>query len=142
MMMPPSLLKYHSERVHMRIQPFTLTLSLLTHESYTFEITIIWCASVNALLLYASVKYLFYCMIFHKPCIWMVESSVELFLDAILKVRGGGIISIIYEVKTSPTMEIILTLCASDNALWLCVSSNYLVQYMIFHIIIQLGGFC
>ena len=69
----------------------------------------------------------------------MVESSVELFLDAILKVRGGGII---YEVKTSPTMDIILTLCASDNALWLCVSSNYLAHFMIFHIIIQLGGFC
>ena len=113
-----------------------------TCTSHTFEITIIICASDNAPWLCVSSRYLVQYMIFHKPWIWMVESSVELFLDAILKVRGGGIIGIIYEVKTSPTMEIILTLCASDNALWLCVSSNYLVQYMIFHIIIQLGGFC
>ena len=48
--------------------------------------------------------------------------------------REGGII-IIYEVNssTSYTWKCTTTiiLCASENALWLCVSSNYLVQYII-----------
>ena len=62
---------------------------------------------------------------------WMLMSTLRHY---ILKV-GGGIINIIYEVNTctSPTLELTITLFASENAFWLCVSSNDLVQYLIFH---------
>ena len=56
------LLNYHAERLHMRIQPFKCKVCTKSCvEQDKFQITIISCTFVNALLLYAFVKYLFTC---------------------------------------------------------------------------------
>ena len=84
----------------------TLHLNGWTFTSHTFEITIILCASENALWLCASwndfVQYIY----FHKPCIWMVESSCELFLNDILKEK----------VASSSFMKLTLLLLTHESA--------------------------
>ena len=63
--------------------------------------------------------YVFLYKIFHKPYIWMVESlSALTFLHIILEVREKTIIICEVITCTSQTFEIILLLCAPENAIW------------------------
>ena len=109
-----------------------LKLALLTHESYLFEITIILCASENALWLCVSSTSV---PEFHKPLIWMVSSQHELFLHVISKVReriSSPSMKLTLPLLTHEnyTFEITLMLCASENALCVNVSSNDLEEHI------------
>ena len=97
-----------------------------------FEITIISCASENAILLFASLIYLFLCMIFYKPWIffewwmvkiWMVEFSCELFLNGIIREK----------VASSSFIKVTLPLLTHESS-YLKLPSFYMLLYTYFQI--------
>ena len=70
---------------------------------------------------------------FHKTCTWMIDSHMN---PSAWYFKLEEEISSWYRAllaHESYKFEITIILCASEYALWLCVSSNYLHQYMNFH---------
>ena len=106
-----------------------LKLAVLKHESYLFEITIILCASENALWLCVSSNYLHQYMNFTNLSFEWFHPNMNSFYMLFQKLEK--------EYHHHPllthenyTFEITLMLCASENALCVNVSSNDLEEHI------------